>query len=276
MFSITTASKAKLLNLIVLSQKNRAPDDDPGAKLAIEIQLPASSMAHFASRMPGIFFEAAKVPPKQGQLEGVAAASETPNLTEFGLKVKRLEWEHEMTGYTLEIVIGTGRKESNIKITDSILSGWRLMPKEGGTVVARFNAESGNVSSEMFGKLAKLKGRDIEITLAPPVVSQQDLDHQQKRDAIPPAPTHKPGAAERAAVAKVKKEPGPKVPHKGDEKPRTTRGKEATKKALEEGAKTAGAAEARKDWPFPGQGAGEGAKADAATKAFVEGSQAKH
>ncbi len=62
MFQIETASKSKMLNVIVLSQKNRQPDDNPGAKLAIEIQLPASAMAHFASRMPGIFFEAGKQP----------------------------------------------------------------------------------------------------------------------------------------------------------------------------------------------------------------------
>lgn len=286
MFEITTASKSKMLNVIVLSQKNRNPDDDPGAKLAIEIQLPASAMAHFAARMPGIFFEAAKQPPKQGQLEGVPAASETPNLTEFGLKVKRLEWEHEMTGYTLVIVLGTARKESNITITDSILSGWRLMPKEGGTVVARFNLESADVSAETFGKLAKLKSRDMEITLAPPMVSQRPLPiSEDERIKIPPAPARKPGAAEKAAVAKVKGAaalPKP-TPHKGDEKPRTARGKAATKAALEKGAEESkGGPQPDGSWPLPKnseQTPAQRAAAQAAAKAtdaFVAGSQAKH
>lgn len=287
MFQIETASKSKMLNVIVLSQKNRKPDDNPGAKLAIEIQLPASAMAHFAAKMPGYFFEAAKQPPKQGQLEGVPAASETPNLTEFGLKVKRLEWEHEMTGYTFVIVLGTARKESNITITDCILSGWRLMPKEGGTVVARFNLESGDVSEATFGRLAKLKGRDMEITLAPPVINQQDLELQKKRDEIPPAPARKPGAAEKAAVAKVKGSaalPKP-TPHKGAEVKRTARGAAKTKEALEKGA---AAADGKPEgaWPFPKDNeltpAQKAAKAAAsvqagkATAAFVAGSEAKH
>lgn len=269
MFELSQATKAKMLNVIVLSQKNRKPDDNPGAKLSIEIQLPASAMAHFASRMPGIFFEAAKQPPKQGQLDGVPPASETPNLTEFGLKVKRLDWEHEMTGYTLEIVLGTARKESNIRITDSILSGWKLMPKEGGTVIARFNLESGDVSAETFGKLAKLKSRDIEITMAPPVVTQQDLDQQQKRAEIPPAPARKPGPAEKAAVAKVTGEKGPKVPHKGEEVKRTARGAAKTKEALEKGAAAAGENKLV-------AGAQASAQAEKATAAFVAGSQSTH
>ena len=75
MLKIKSAAKAKVLNVIVLSQKNRKPDDNPGAKLSFELQLPASMMAHFAAKMPGIFFEPAKTPPKQGELAGVPAAT---------------------------------------------------------------------------------------------------------------------------------------------------------------------------------------------------------
>lgn len=287
MFELTQPTKAKMLNVIVLSQKNRKPDDDPGAKLSIEMQLPASMMGHFASRMPGIFFEAPKVPPKQAQLDGVEPASETPNLTEFGLKVKCLTWEHEMTGYTLVIVLGTARKESNITIGDGTLSGWKLYPKEGGTVIARYFAESADVSAETFGRLAKLKSRDIEITLAPPVITQQDLVRQQEREQIPPAPARKPGAAEKAAVAKVKGAgalPKP-TPHKGTEVKRTARGAAKTKEALEKGAAD-NKVTSEPAWPLlkdneltPAQKAAKAAaaaQASKATAAFVAGSEAKH
>jgi len=126
--------------------------------------------------------------------------------------VGKLLWSHEMTGYLLEIAYGTGRKESNLNIKDSILSNWRLMPKEGGTVIARFDCESADITPETFGKLAKLKSREIEIAqLKPPEITQQDLE----RSAIPPAPPRKPGAAERAAVDKAKGvDPETKPPHK--------------------------------------------------------------
>jgi hypothetical protein len=289
MLEIKTATKAKMLNVIVLSQKNRKPDDDPGAKLSIELTLAGAAMAHFSQRMPDIFFEAAKAPPKQGNLPGVEAKR---TLTEFGVKVKKIEWDHEMTGYTFEIVLGTGRAASNIKITDAVLSGWRLMPKEGETFVARFNLESGDVSADTFGRLAKLKSRDMEITLSPPVITQQDLDQQQKRGSIPPAPARKPGPAEKAAVAKVKGAgalPKPE-PHKGDAKPaRTARGKAATAKALAEGAAAKPEGQGDGAWPFPKDPAPggappqsvtiekvRGAQAEKATAAFVASSQAKH
>lgn len=243
MFELTQATKAKMLNLIVLSQKNRQPDDDPGAKLSIEVQLPAAALSHFAKGLPSALFEPPKGKgPAQKELDGVPPASETPNLSEIGLKVGKIFWAWEATGYTMELFFGTARKDSNLLIRDSILSGWRLMPKEGGTVVARFNLESADVSAETFGKLAKLKGRDIEIGLYPPEVKQQDIEQQLKRDAIPPAPARKPGAAEKAAVARVKGDDGqPKTPHKGDEKPgRTARGAAKTKAALAEGAVAAG------------------------------------
>jgi len=215
MFELTESmrTKGKMINVVVLSQKNRQPDENPGAKLSIEVQLQASMLAHFAPKLPGMLFEApAGAGPAQGALEGVAPASDTPNLTEIGLKVGKLLWSHEMTGYLLEIAYGTGRKESNLNIKDSILSNWRLMPKEGGTVIARFDCESADISPETFGKLAKLKSRDIEIAqLKAPVVTQQSIE----RDAIPPAPARKPGPAERAAVDKTKGvDASTKPPHK--------------------------------------------------------------
>lgn len=276
MLSLTKATKAKMLNVIVLSQKNRQPDDDPGAKLSVETQLPAAMLAHFAKDLPAALFKpAAGKGPVQKDLEGVPPASETPNLTEIGLKVGKLYWSWEATGYTMEIFLGTGRAESNLLITDSILSNWRLMPKEGGSVIARFDVESADVSAEAFGKLAKLKSREIEIGLYPPEVKQQDIDLQAKRDAIPPAPARKPGPAERAAVAKVKGvDPVPPTPHKGTAKPaRTARGKAQTKAALEAGAAAAaGNAEPGKPteaWPFPNKDKAS-TNAAAATAAFAQ------
>jgi len=74
MFAITEAmkTKGKMVNVVVLSQKNRAPDENPGAKLSIEVQLPAAMLAHFAPKLPSMLFEAAAGDgAAQGSLEGV-------------------------------------------------------------------------------------------------------------------------------------------------------------------------------------------------------------
>ena len=73
MFAITEAmkTKGKMVNVVVLSQKNRAPDENPGAKLSIEVQLPAAMLAHFAPKLPSMLFEAAAGDgAAQGSLEG--------------------------------------------------------------------------------------------------------------------------------------------------------------------------------------------------------------
>ncbi len=104
--------------------------------------------------------------------------SDTPNLTGIGAKVGTLHWEQELTGYELVIDLGLGGKRSNLEITDCVLSNWRLTPKEGGTVVTKVDVESADVSEAAFGKLAKLKSCEMQITLAAPEVAQQDIDHK--------------------------------------------------------------------------------------------------
>lgn len=44
MIELSTTTKAKLANLEVLSQKNRQPDENPGAKLSLEMNLPPEAL----------------------------------------------------------------------------------------------------------------------------------------------------------------------------------------------------------------------------------------
>lgn len=183
-----------------------------------------------------------------------------------------------LSAITAEQINGTGRAESNLVMTDSLISGSSYLElHEAGGGTWTFDIESANVSEKDWGQFAKLKSTDVEVLLEPPVVKQEDLDLQAKRDAIPPAPARKPGPAERAAVAKVKGiDPVPPTPHKGTAKPpRTARGKAQTKAALAAGAAamaSAGNAEPGKPtdkWPFPNQDKAS-AKAAAATDAFAQ------
>lgn len=184
MFELLTKTKTKLLDVVVLSQKNRQPDDNPGAKLSVETMLSNDMLAYFDGNLRGFLFTKNPVAAiatgrskgQQAELDGVDAISDTPNLTSIGSKVGALHWDDESTGYTFVVDLGLGGKKSNLELGDCKLSNWRIIPKEGGTVIMRFDIESNDVSEAAFGRLAKLKSREIEVLLLPPEVTQDDLD----------------------------------------------------------------------------------------------------
>lgn len=274
MFALTKPTDVKVKNVITLSQKNRKPDEKPGVKLKLDMQLPTDALEHFGAHLTEFVYEPpAETTAAQGTIEGVEPApAKSARLTQLGAKIAKLPLTFEMTGYTVEIIIGTGRKESNILIKDCILSDWVLQFKEGGTVVAGCSLESPDVSKGTLGELGSMKSRTMPMTMTPPEVHQRDIE-DEANDGEPAAPAapRKPGAAERAAVAKAGGDPGPKEPHKapparvtdnaawpfpknGKAEPpatpeaalaasgrpaqsRTARGRDRTKAALEAGAK---------------------------------------
>lgn len=231
MFALPTPTKTKLLDYKTLSKKNRPPEEKPGVKLMVEQQLPNTVLDLFDPQLRADFYMAAAgaKTAAQGSLEGVEPVSDTPVLTNVGQKIGKIPWQHEMTGYSVGLVRGIGAgKNSNIPLDDAVLSNWRITFKEGGTIVARYNIEAGNVPGSAWETFAELKSREFEITAKPPEITQRDIE----RDAIPPAPARRPGAAERAAAAKAGKDTGPKAPHKEAKAPAAELSPEAA-------------------WPFP-------------------------
>lgn len=182
MFELLNPTKAKLLDVVVLSQKNRQPDENPGAKLNFEVQLSADILDAFDPKLKSMLFMkgAGSEAAKQAALDGIPAASDMPNLTGIGMKVGKLSWSQELSGYKLVIDHGMGGKKSDLEITDGLLSNWRFIPKEGGTVIARMSFESANVTEAQFGRLAKMKSRDIEVKFQPPQDPQQQLPGADK------------------------------------------------------------------------------------------------
>lgn len=177
-FELDTLTKAKLLDVVVLSQKNRQPDENPGAKLTVELSLSNHALSQFDGHLKSFLFaknggEDSKA--KQATLDGVDVVSDMPNLSSIGAKIGALRWSHELTGYELVVDLGLGTKRSNLEIEGCTLSGWKITPKEGGSVLVKVNIESPDVSEAAFGKLAKLKSREIQILLTAPEVEQDDL-----------------------------------------------------------------------------------------------------
>lgn len=168
MFELTT-TKAKLLDVVVLSRKNRQPDENPGAKLVLQFSMLPDLLVLFDGSLRSFLFESDATKAAQGILEGVDDAGQ---LTRAGSNLGTLKWKQDMTGYTLTIQWGTGRK--NIVLTDCALTQWRLTPKDGAVVV-KVNCDAPDVGTDEFGKLAKLKSCEIDMALEAPAPAQQDL-----------------------------------------------------------------------------------------------------
>lgn len=191
MFSLPTSTKAKIREVKILSDKDRPADANPGAKIMITMSLPNDVLAEFDGSLRAFLFTKPEgaASAKQGTLEGVKEVSDAPALTKIAEKVGTIGWHHEFTGYTTVFDLGLGGKKSNIELADCKLYQWRLTPKDGGTVVCQVNIDAPDVPEAQWGRLAKQKGREVEIQLHPPEVAQGELTTGDGRPA--PASTGK-------------------------------------------------------------------------------------
>jgi hypothetical protein len=172
---LETLTKAKITDVVVLSQKNREPDQNPGAALTFSLELSNNALSYFDGSLKSFLYtkSAASSAGQQG-LEGVEEVSDMPNLTKAGIKIGKFPWSEDLYGYELVIDHGMGGK-SNLELTDCIVSNFKVEPKEGGTIVLGFSLESPDVPEKTFGKLATLKNREVQITLTAPEVKQDSI-----------------------------------------------------------------------------------------------------
>jgi len=177
-FELDTPTNAKLIDVIVLSDKDRAPDTNPGIGLDFVMTTGNDVLIMFDGALRGMLYtkNASSSKPEQGTLEGVQPVSDMPNLTEIGKKLGQFGWDLELTGYSLTCDQGLGGAKSNIGLDDCKLTNWRFKPKEGGSVEVKFRVESPDVSEKIHGKLALLKTREFPILLAAPEVVQADVE----------------------------------------------------------------------------------------------------
>lgn len=175
-FELESLTKAKITDVVVLSQKNRQPNENPGIGLAMSVELPNSALSFFDGSLLSAMYHKSAASSSDGQqgLDGVEPVSDKPNLTGVGQKIGAFTWDLELTGYVLEIDHGMGGP-SNIVIGDCVLDRFHFHLKEGGTIVLKFALESNDVSETTFGKVATLKNRDVQIVLRAPVVEQSEM-----------------------------------------------------------------------------------------------------
>ena len=221
-FAVEELTQATIEDIDVLSQKNRPPDEGPGVKITLEMTLSNHALSALDGSLKGWLFtrsEANAPRPlatkrKDNQTEtlaGVEPISDLPNLSNIGKHVKTLKWSEEVTGLAVEIRFATSR----LLLDDASASGFKIQPKEGGTVVVRFAIEAPNATEVVFAKLAKFKSRGIQFRITQHAPQQATLpdseDAEQEAEDEEPRPFPKDGsAAEQAPPQSVTTEVGSK------------------------------------------------------------------
>jgi hypothetical protein len=199
MFQLEVMTPIRLVDVVVLSQKNRAPEEGPGAKLKLAVDVPNDALSMFDGRLLSALYtkngDGGNV--TQIPLEGVTPVSDAPDLTPLGQHMPRLPWSEVCEGYTLTLDVGTRHP---VVILNCIASGWKIAPKAGGTINVKFDVESSDVSEPVFGKLAKHKSREVKATLvqAEEGDEQRSLDEDRQDRQDEPAAGAAPAAAKKA------------------------------------------------------------------------------
>ncbi|GAP37341.1 hypothetical protein [Piscinibacter sakaiensis] len=182
MFQLESLTKCRVNDVRVLAAKNRKPNDPPGGQILLSASLPCAQLAMFDGFLPGMLFRRADGKGKpQGELDGM----EGMELTTIGDHVKRMGWQYEQTGCTLEIDYGAGGHGSNIRLVDCKVHRVSFAPRDGGSVVVQWTVDAPGLEAQAWAKLPGLKATDVQLTMRGPALddSQADLE-----DDDPPAP----------------------------------------------------------------------------------------
>lgn len=185
-FEIESPAKAKVLDVEVLSQKNRPEGANPGLKLPLALKLSNHMLAGFDGALKSFLFTktAATQPVATRRednstetLDGVEPVSDLPNLTKLGEKIGAFTWHEEITGLAVEIIFATGK----LDLDDCTATGFRIAGQEGGTVLLNMVIEAPDAKASDFAKLAMFKSREVEITMLQHEPAQQEIDPPQER-----------------------------------------------------------------------------------------------
>jgi hypothetical protein len=110
MFELEVMTPIRLVDVVVLSQKNRAPEEEPGAKLTLSVDVSNDALSMFDGRLLSALYtkngDGGNGSVVQMPLDGVVPVSDAPDLTSLGQHVPRIAWSGVVERYTLELDIG--------------------------------------------------------------------------------------------------------------------------------------------------------------------------
>jgi hypothetical protein len=172
-FELAAKTKVRVLDVRTLAAKDRKPDEPPGGQLLMQAVLPVETLAMFDGFLPGVLYRKAGSSGPQGKLDGM----EGSELTSIGEHIKRMPWDYEQTGCTVEIDRGLGGKR-NIVLEDCTMRRVSFAPQQGGGVKTQWTIDAPALSDDVRGKLTGLKSTEIEMLLQLPEVAQEDIEDQ--------------------------------------------------------------------------------------------------
>jgi hypothetical protein len=198
-FELETFTKVRVLDVRTLAQKDRKPDELPGAQLLLQATLGAGVLAMFDGFLPGLLYRKPQTR-KQTELDGI----ESSELTSVGEHVKRLPWVYEQTGCAITIDYGRGGS-SNIVLTDVKVHRVSMRPEQNGVVI-QWTADALGLTDAVRGKLTGLKRTDIQMTMTAPEV---EGDGQQSIETPPQQPAGKPAKEAKTPEQALAETEGP-------------------------------------------------------------------
>lgn len=162
MFELESMTKVKVLDVRVLATKDRKPDEPPGAQMLLNATLPADVLSTFDGALKANLYRMS-VDPKQREIDG----AESLEMTTIAEHVKRMRWEYEQTGCTVEIDHGLGGKR-NLVLSDCRVHRVDIAPKPGGAIELQWTVDAPSLGDETRGKLTGYKATEISMTIAGP------------------------------------------------------------------------------------------------------------
>ena len=184
-FELLTPTAAKLTSVNCRSEMH-GKDAVPAVDLRLAFDAPNSVLSMFDGwLLSALYHRAGPDQPSdpQGQIEGVEAISDVPNLRMPHL-ASPVRWSKEYTGYELTFDFGIGGK-SNITLTDCQVNSVQFAPKEGGTVEVGVRVQcSKGLTEKILGKLATLVQHDVQFTLRAPEVAQEQIEQRTPEEAL--------------------------------------------------------------------------------------------
>lgn len=167
-FEIEDFKTAKLASINIRSEKHGPEALNPAVDLTYTMDMPNSELSMFDGHLLSALYyrsEAAAGDGKQSEIEGMEAVG-LPNLR-FPF-MGAISWGKEYAGFTHTIGHGLGGK-SDIHLMDCKVNGFKLEPKEGGTVSVKFRVQCAtNLNEKTMGKLALLAQNEVPIMLVAP------------------------------------------------------------------------------------------------------------
>ena len=107
---------------------------------------------------------------EQPELDGVVPLTDTPLLRIKGLEPLRLS--DDLSGYTVTVDLGLGRKESQVELTGCKVNAFSITALQGGSVKIGFRVQASHLKEREIGKLGVLIDTETSIKLEPPLVTE--------------------------------------------------------------------------------------------------------